>query len=67
MRYLKFYIGIESLKNLRGDIKDVRFTESNVSADGKTIEVTCLVECNNTSIGEDNSRDCCRYKLKLTQ
>lgn len=58
MKYLKFCVDTEDIKKgiiEKEKVKDIRIVESNISMDGRTIEVTCLIESEDDNIGEDNA------------
>ena len=66
MKYLKFYVDTESVKSWildKDNIKDIRFTGTQISSDGKEIEMTCVVESKDNSIGEHDSKDCYKFKM----
>ena len=66
MKYLKFYVDTESVKSWildKQNVEDIRFTETQISSDGKEIEMTCVVESKDNSIGEQDSKDCYKFKM----
>lgn len=66
MKYLKFYVDTESVKSWildKQNVEDIRFTSVEISSDGKEVEMTCVVESKDNSIGEYDSKDCYKFKM----